>query len=261
MSGENKDYPDKNTANNYPKPTIDGYLDLTEETPARFFGIDFRNLLTVALLIIIVIGSIFIISSVYSNDLKSKSGFEETFLLKSREFEREIEGEEFRMISDEYCVITGLVVGKETFVRYPEDKLSPLDMTIVWGELMEPDHLNSLYFDRRGRTVRYSYETSEDLAPLPREYVTGHIINSHLVFSEDDVRIISERAQVGDVVRIEGHVVQIYQKQDDEDTYVVFWPSSTKKWDLGIASSRALYVKDVTILGSLDLKNPAELDS
>ncbi|MDY6960162.1 MAG: hypothetical protein SVK08_13505 [Halobacteriota archaeon] len=251
MSGQNRDHSDKNTGNNYPKPTMDGYLDLSEDTPVRSFNIDFHTLITILLIVIIISGSIIILSSLYSNDLKSKSGFEESFLLNSREFEREVVGEEFRMISNEYCVITGLVVEKGTFFRYPEDKLSPLGMTIVWEELMEPDHYNSFNLERRGRTVRYSYQISGDLAPLPREYVTSHIINSNLIFSEEKIKEISEDAQVGDVVKIEGYLIQVYQRQG-ENNYSVVWPSMTKKWDLGMASSRVIYVEDIENLGSID---------
>jgi|GEM_PF-3641267 len=239
---------------------MDGYLDLSEDAPKDPTNINLHTLGTMALIIIIIFGSIFILSSLYSNDLKSKSGAEQSLLFGTREFTREIEGEEFKMIAENYYIITGLVVSRDEFGRYPTDKLSPLDITIAWGELMESDYYRSFNFERRERTVKYRYLFFDEMDPLPHEYITNHISNNHLIFSEEKVNEISKEVQVGDVIKIEGYLVQVYKKQD-KDTYLIVWPSSTKKWDLREASSRVLYVEDVTILGSLDLPEHVPIES
>lgn len=239
---------DENMVDGYPRPTYHGYIDLSERHTKQRSLITFHNLLTIALIVIIIFGSIFIVSSYSSNDPKFICGTDQTLLLKSKEFNRVVDETDYIIVADRFYSVTGLAVAKEEYKRYNLDKLGPIDITIAWGELMEPDYYKHFNFSLKNREMYWESHFSEDIEPLAYEYCKNHICNYHLIFSDDSAKYKAERVRVGDLVTIEGYLVKVYQNRGD-GRYNNVW-SKTSSPQNGFCE--VIYVEDVIIKGSLD---------
>lgn len=81
-----------------------------------------------------------------------------------------------------------------------------LDLGLAWGPVASPDLLRSLSFrlDTRYLSLRWS-----DALPLDGTTLMRHVSNHHLVVPDAAVRAYLDHVQVGDLVTLEGQLVDV----------------------------------------------------
>jgi hypothetical protein len=92
--------------------------------------------------------------------------------------------------------------------RYRLDALAevaPLDIAVGWGPLSDTAVLNELRISQSGRFFHWR---AKEL-PLPLNVIETHLANWHLVPANDSVWRQLQRIRVGDVVTLEGLLVDL----------------------------------------------------
>ncbi|RJQ42340.1 MAG: hypothetical protein C4534_10540 [Gaiellales bacterium] len=118
------------------------------------------------------------------------------------------------------------------------------DLLLAWGELADADVDSKLTWeqsDRRG-TVSGSLEaTGRD---IDAAYVISHVSNSHVIAADNNIAAALATIKAGDVVRIEGRLVDI-RMIDGNQLYTV--ASSKSRTDQGDGACEIILVERVRI--------------
>jgi hypothetical protein len=125
--------------------------------------------------------------------------------------------------------------------RYHLGKLAdvaPLDIAVGWGPMSDSAVLSRLEISQGNRFYYWHYD---DEPPIPREAIQIHSANWHLVPANDSIWHALRRIRVGDVVHLEGLLVDI----DSPDTGVI--RTSTARDDTGAGACEIIYVEAVAI--------------
>jgi hypothetical protein len=111
-----------------------------------------------------------------------------------------------------------------------------LDLGLAWGPVASPDLLRSLSFrlDTRYLSLRWSEALPLDGATLMR-----HVSNHHLVVPDAALRAYLDHAQVGDLVTLEGQLVDVTL----EGTSGRVVRSSLSRDDIGNGACEVLWVE------------------
>jgi len=115
--------------------------------------------------------------------------------------------------------------------------LLPWDFVLTWGAVTKEPAWSSISFTQTGRFYLWStHDGSLDLG-----YVSSHTANTHLLPGSSRVASALARVRSGDVVRLEGDLVDI----DGPDGFV--WRTSLTRTDTGAGACETLYVRAITI--------------
>lgn len=115
-----------------------------------------------------------------------------------------------------------------------------LDLGLAWGPVASPDLLRSISFhlDTRYLSLRW-----REVLPLDGPTIMRHVSNHHLVISDAAVRAYLDHVQVGDLVTLEGQLVDV--ALDGTSGRVV--RSSLSRDDLGNGACEVLWVERAEI--------------
>jgi len=116
-------------------------------------------------------------------------------------------------------------------------RLLPWDFVLTWGAVTKTPAWNHISFTQTGRF--YMWSTRD--APLDLGYIASHTANTHLLPGSSRVATALARVRRGDVVRLEGDLVDI----DGPDGFV--WRTSLTRTDTGPGACETLYVRAITI--------------
>jgi hypothetical protein len=115
--------------------------------------------------------------------------------------------------------------------------LLPWDFVLTWGAVTKDPAWSSISFTQTGRF--YLWSTRD--ASLEPGYVSSHTANTHLLPGSSRVASALARVRRGDVVRLEGDLVDI----DGPGGFV--WRTSLTRTDTGAGACETLYVRAITI--------------
>lgn len=138
-----------------------------------------------------------------------------------------------------HYVIAGHVV---TRAQYPSDgasRISPLDLGIVWGELVAAENRAGLEFAASNRWIRYRSDS-----PIARD-MRDRVTNNHLIPASPEVHAQMMAIEVGQNVRLTGYLVSA------EGEGLLPWTSSTRRDDSGIRGCEIILLRKVEILPDL----------
>jgi len=124
--------------------------------------------------------------------------------------------------------------------RYHLGKLAdvaPLDIAVGWGPMSDSAVLARLDISQGNRFYYWHYD---DDPPIPREAIETHSANWHLVPANDSIWHALRRIRVGDVVHLEGLLVDI----DSGEGRVM--RTSTTRDDTGAGACEIIYVEAVS---------------
>ena len=130
--------------------------------------------------------------------------------------------------------VEALVLGRKTYRFGREADFSPLD---GWGRMRDGDVLAKLDIRQGGRWYNYRWQ---DEPPLPVAEIIHSSANMHMVPADASVASALDHIEVGDMVRIDGWLVQI------ESTDGWRWRSSLTRTDSGAGACELVYVCSVT---------------
>ncbi len=115
--------------------------------------------------------------------------------------------------------------------------LLPWDFVLTWGAVTKDPGWSRISFSQSGRFYQWStHDSSLDLG-----YVSSHTANTHLLPGSSRVASALARVRRGDVVRLEGDLVDI------EGPGGFAWRTSLTRTDTGAGACETLYVHAITI--------------
>ena len=116
--------------------------------------------------------------------------------------------------------------------------VAPLDIAVGWGRMSDSAVLADLKIWQSGRFYFWQYE---DEPPIPTEEIVSHSANWHLVPANDVVWNKLDGIKVGDVVQLEGKLVNL------ENPEVGTMSTSLTRADSGAGACEIIYVEKASI--------------
>lgn len=135
--------------------------------------------------------------------------------------------------------IDARVLGRETYRFDAGAALSPIDLALGWGRMSDGDVIGQLDISQSGRW--YNYRWGADGPPLPPNEIRDSSANMHLIPADAAVAHLLDQVRVGDLVRIEGKLVQV----DGDDGWR--WRSSLTRQDSGGGACELIWVESITL--------------
>ena len=119
--------------------------------------------------------------------------------------------------------LSGMVVGKKTYSEDWEGKISPLDLTIVWGKLAEPDFDRYITYSQGNRWYFYQYKPG---SPFDNSFVISHSANNHIIPANENIHEAIKTIRKKEKVVLEGVLVNIKGTYKGES---VIWNTSLSR--------------------------------
>ena len=135
----------------------------------------------------------------------------------------------------------GMVVSKKSYSGDWNDKISSVDLAIVWGKLAEPEHGKYITYSQSNRWYFYKYKAE---SPFDNSYVITHSANNHIIPANKNIHRAIKAIKKKDRVILEGFLVNI------KGTYkgrTLMWNTSLSRNDTGNGSCELFYVSKVRI--------------
>lgn len=114
-------------------------------------------------------------------------------------------GHEYRLTPRARFSATVRVLGRERYYLDALAPIAPVDLAVGWGPMSDSAVLASFDISQSNRF----YYWHADEMPLPRAAIESHSANWHIVPASAAVNRTLRRVRVGEVVRIEGELVDV----------------------------------------------------
>jgi hypothetical protein len=137
--------------------------------------------------------------------------------------------------------ISGMVVGKENYSSNWEGEISPVDLTIVWGKLAEPEYDSYINYNQRNRWYFYQYKSG---SPFDNSFVISHSGNNHIIAANENIHRAIKTIKEKERVVLEGVLVNIKGTYKGQP---VTWNTSLSRKDTGNGSCELFYVSKIRI--------------
>jgi hypothetical protein len=129
--------------------------------------------------------------------------------------------------------IEARVLAKEAYTFDRGASLSPIDLVLGWGPMSDSGVLSQIRISQSNRF----YYWHVDQFPIPREAIETHSANMHMIPADDVIEAQLKLVQVGQLVKIEGYLVQANTKDG------FYWKSSLTRQDTGAGACELVFVK------------------
>lgn len=137
-------------------------------------------------------------------------------------------------------VIEALVLSKANYFMFGrEAQIAPVDLALGWGPMSGGSVLRKLNIWQSGRF--YFWQTKGPELPIPREEITRHSANMHLIPANPKVTAALRRVRRGEMVLLKGYLVEVRQKDGWR------WRSSLSREDSGWGSCELIWVEEMEI--------------
>ncbi len=130
------------------------------------------------------------------------------------------------------------VLAKENYYIDPGAKLIPVDFAMGWGPMSDTALIERLRISQSGRFYFWGYSGQ---SPAPHEEIIRSSANMHLIPADSAVKKALSATRVGDVVAIEGDLV------DAESDGGWFLKTSLTRDDSGAGACEIVYVRRASI--------------
>ena len=120
-----------------------------------------------------------------------------------------------------------------------EGKLLPEDLALAWGPVLAPPYAGRLSFSQFSR---FFFWRTKDFS-LDRGTIVSHTANVHVFPRTARLKHAVRAVRKGDLVRLEGFLVDIDGVDGDE----FHWGTSTSRSDEGPASCETIYLERLTV--------------
>lgn len=144
--------------------------------------------------------------------------------------------------------IYGAVISTYDYYEYNlQNTLSPIDVALAWGKMADPENYSKIQW--QSKSNRFLYHRIIDnslLNDMTKSYIDLHFSNNHLIASSEEIKKLIKQIKVGDYISIEGYLVNVTYKKDNNYTY--YWNSSTNRYDDGDGACEVIYVTNITWL-------------
>jgi hypothetical protein len=154
------------------------------------------------------------------------------------------DGSEVKLTSSTAYSISAKV---ESIASY-DDSMSetvPYDLLLAWGRMADDDVDSTLTWEQADRRGTVSGKLGGSSGPdVDADYVITHVSNSHVIPATDEIARALDTLSAGDMVRIEGRLVDMQMTNGDE---VFSVQTSTSRTDQGDGACEIIYVENIKI--------------
>src|SRR5690606_27814761 len=137
-----------------------------------------------------------------------------------------------------YFEMTARVLSREDYSWDAEAALAPTDLALGWGRMSDSAVLARIDISQSGRF--YYWRT--DSWPIPRDEIEQSSANMHIIPADADVRAALERVRKGQLVHIEGFLV------DASRPGGWHWKTSLTRGDTGAGACELVYVESLQVV-------------
>lgn len=144
-------------------------------------------------------------------------------------------------------ILAGRVVDvQEYFPSKIPNKLSQRDIGVTWGYLAREEYNDRInWYSHGDRFLRM--RTKDDGSWINKMGgVTSYFSNNHLIPADDEIEKQIKQIKVGDFIKIEGYLSNIYFDVGKNGYYT--WNSSTSRTDSGGGACEIIYVTKINWL-------------
>ncbi len=132
--------------------------------------------------------------------------------------------------------IRARVLSRENYATDKEADLSPTDLALGWGRMSDIDVYEQLHITQSGRFYFWRYDNEP---PIPRDEIVNSSANMHLIPANDEVRRALARVRQGQIVNIEGELIEATQANGWR------WRSSLTRSDSGAGACEVVWVESL----------------
>ncbi|MDX1555035.1 MAG: hypothetical protein R3212_03320 [Xanthomonadales bacterium] len=144
--------------------------------------------------------------------------------------------DEFTMTLRARFDIQARVLGRETYFLGTEADLSPIDLALGWERMSDQSIVDRISVRQAGRWYYTRYALPP---PIPETEIIRSSANMHMVPADPGIEKELKRLRPGDVVRIQGFLVDI----DHESGWA--WRTSMTREDTGQGACEIVYVEEI----------------
>lgn len=141
--------------------------------------------------------------------------------------------------------IGAMVVHSKSYWWGWQGDLSPIDLSLVWGDMVKPEFDSHIHYTQHFRYTLYVYDGQ---APFSDDYALAHASNHHLIPATPNVLKALRSLGKKQTIRLNGYLVNVEGKVKGEP---VWWRSSLVRNDTGEGACELLYVKSVRVDGKV----------
>jgi len=137
--------------------------------------------------------------------------------------------------------VSGLVISKEYYSDGWDSMISPVDLLILWGKLVEPEYARPITFTHGGRWYHYRWKEG---SPVDPGYIITHSSNNHVIPASKNIYRAIKQIKKKDQIIVEGCLVNVKGTFKGRP---VSWNTSLSRTDTGNGSCEIFYVSKVRI--------------
>jgi len=141
--------------------------------------------------------------------------------------------------------LSARVLGLKRYYGGPAAKVAPFDMAVGWGPMSDQAVLDQLKLSQGNRFYFYEWQNQP---PLPKDEITSHSTNIHLIPSSEAMERAIKRIDPGDLVSLTGYLVEV----NGPDIHG--WHSSLSRTDSGNGACEILWLEKLEEMNAEDLK-------
>lgn len=146
----------------------------------------------------------------------------------------DIDGEEYVVEPMATYEIYAQVLSKKKYRFDTFAKLSPYDLALGWGPVLEPELMAKVKYTQRNRWYYYYYGDLDEIGKSVKD-ISANSANTHVMASNYIVLKGLKKVKEGDVIEMKGYLVSITGKDFNAD-------SSLSRTDSGAGACEILYV-------------------
>lgn len=134
--------------------------------------------------------------------------------------------------------ITARVLSRKDYSSATDGDLVPVDLALGWGRMSDSEVLATIDIRQSGRFYYWHVKAF----PIPRREIETSSANMHMIPADDDVKRQLELVRTGQVVHIEGFLVDASRPDGWH------WNTSLTRNDTGGGACELIYVESITIV-------------
>ncbi|MGE5718079.1 MAG: hypothetical protein ACM369_15635, partial [Acidobacteriota bacterium] len=158
---------------------------------------------------------------------------------EKKPFEHRAGGKRYRIVPRFHWDESARVMSEEPYSAGAAGALIPVDWVLAWGPVVAPPYAGRIHYTQVARF--YMWGTSA--GDLDRGTIVRHTANTHVIPASLRLRRAVAAVRKGDVVRLEGWLVDVNGIDDSS----FHWKTSVSRSDEGPGGCETVYLTRLTV--------------
>lgn len=141
--------------------------------------------------------------------------------------------------------VRGVVLSRKNYGSEWNSILSPCDVALAWGELLQKDLYKQVEFWQSNRWYWWKYPPG---FARDNNFISRYSANTHIIPANANVSKAAKKLRAGDVVEMSGYLVSVTGRKG---SFNCWWHSSLSRDDTGNGSCEVMYVQKIKKNGKI----------